>query len=246
VVTGVYAAGDASGHFLVGNPAEYPPSRIRTAVAGAPLRTLARRVRAVGRRVDTVAKARAHGYVQYTFPTCPGFEHWRVPGTRVSRASLDPRHPQALVFWCNGHSRRLAAFMFRAPGDLRPPTFTGLLQWHKHWPGDSGMTHAWLVRDPRAAFANCAPFRALRRDRHIAYRPFVATRTAICRARTPSRPRRYPRERQSPHPGRPSPIPRARRAKAPSRFDAYAAAASCRVDLAALLSGQTSSNGRAT
>ena len=176
-VGGEFRAQDASGHFLLGNPFEYAPERIRGSSRRAlALRRLQRRTRAAGERF-TPRYARRHGYEMSTAAGCPGLNHARKNGTSMWGPLLDPMQPQSLVYWCDAKQRwRLAGMMFRARGSSRPPTFGNLMQWHKHGgtPTATWMTHVWMVRDPVAAFATCAPFRAFAAAGMFNYHPYLA------------------------------------------------------------------------
>jgi hypothetical protein len=128
-------------------------------------------------RFDTPAKARRLGYrPDPAPPRRPGFTHFRKSGARFWGRVFDPRHPQALVFWCPSDGRcTLAAFMYRAPAGDPPSTWGGLLQWHRHGMAaqDAWMTHLWLVPAVREAFATCAPMPALVRRLGIRQEPYL-------------------------------------------------------------------------
>jgi hypothetical protein len=100
--------------------------------------------------------------------------------------TFDPAHPQALVFWCPRQGAcALANFMYRAPAGMPPSTWGDLLQWHRHGTGarSSWMTHVWLVKDVRTAFATCAPLAALERDLGLAttrWYPFTVHELSPC------------------------------------------------------------------
>ena len=51
-----------------------------------------------------------------------------------------------------------------------PPTYGGLLGWHRHATHATWMTHVWLTRSIRTALAQCAPVRALPA---LAWEPYV-------------------------------------------------------------------------
>jgi hypothetical protein len=149
----------------LGNRAPYPaPER-----ASAPnvRRAEALRVATNGAaaRFATVALAEAAGYVADPAISPihrPGLVHYRKGGPRFWGRLLEPRAPQALVFWCPSAGEcALAAFMYRALPRLLPPTYGHILGWHRHDPADGWMTHVWLTGDVRTAFAQCAPFPAL-------------------------------------------------------------------------------------
>lgn len=172
---GEFVAQDATGHFLIGNPYEYAPQRILAASREARrLRLLQRETLRNARRFDTIAKARELGYELSTGGGCPGMHHARKHGTSFWGRVLDPTAPQSLIYWCDSQNRwTLAAFMYRAPADDRPGTYRDLLQWHRHTRYANWMTHVWLVRDPVAAFATCAPFPAFAAEGSFLYEDFV-------------------------------------------------------------------------
>jgi hypothetical protein len=174
---GSFDAQDATGHFLLGNPFEYAPKKLlgRSRYAKL-LRGFQERVRLAARRF-TPAYARAHGYEMSTSAGCPGLNHARKNGTAMWGPLLDPSQPQSLVYWCDAEQHwTLAGMMFRARGSSRPPTFDRMIQWHKHGATRTAtwMTHVWLVRDPLAAFATCAPFNAFARAGMFTYHDYVA------------------------------------------------------------------------
>jgi hypothetical protein len=156
----------------VGNVAPYPDITAASRSSRRKVRRLRRGTLRAATRFDTVAKATALGYVgDATLSPLyrPGLQHYRANGPRYRGRVLDPRMPQALVFWCPSVGDcTLAAFMYRAPAK-RAPAYGGLLGWHRHHPGTSWMTHVWLTPSARSALAQCAPFNALR-----AYNPSLA------------------------------------------------------------------------
>lgn len=174
---GDFDAGDATGHFLLGNPYDYAPKRIYDESRYARLlRRFQRRVLAAGAGFNPGRAVRL-GYERSTAAGCPGLNHFRKNGTAMWGRLLDPRQPQSLMYWCDAKRRfRLAGMMFRAPGASRPPTFGNLMQWHKHAATRTAtwMTHVWTVRDPVAAFATCAPFNAFAAEGKWMYHEYIA------------------------------------------------------------------------
>ena len=164
-----FRAQDATGHFLIGNPYEYAPARIRGSSRQArALRHLSFMTRRYARRWNTRAKAIRAGY-HPSDKVCPGIDHARKNGTAMWGKVLDPAHPQSLVYWCGkDRSYTLAGVMYRAFPKRRPPTFGNLMQWHKHGATSTAtwMAHIWLVADPVAAFATCVPYRTFH-DKHM-------------------------------------------------------------------------------
>jgi hypothetical protein len=173
---GEFEAQDATGHFLLGNPYDYAPDRIHGSSRYARLlRAFQSRVRSAGRRFP-MSRARKLGY-ELDNAYCPGLVHARKHGTTMWGPLLDPKQPQSLVYWCDAKRHwTLAGMMFRARGASRPPTFDRLIQWHKHGATRTAtwMTHVWMVRDPVAAFATCAPFSAFSRAGMFSYHRYIA------------------------------------------------------------------------
>jgi len=181
-------------HIILGNPYEYAPRTILGTSTGARhLRALQYLSRRNASRFDTVAKARAQGYVVSTETGCPGLHHARKHGTTMWGRVLDSTAPQSLVFWCDSQEHyTLAGFMYRASGAKRPSTFGDMIQWHRHATTKTAtwMAHIWLVTDPLSAFATCAPFRAFTADRTLRYEPYVvdAPPDKPCSDSTPAAP----------------------------------------------------------
>jgi hypothetical protein len=167
-----------AGMFHVGNSAPYPMLRD----ASRTNRRKAHRLRAASLRsavrFDTLEEATRRGYVPRADISplyWPGLQHFRKRGPRFWGHVLNPRQPQALVFWCPSIGEcRLAAFVYRAP-PATPPTYGGLLGWHRHVTGGSWMTHVWLTANLATSLAQCAPFNALHaRDPMLAWEPYKA------------------------------------------------------------------------
>jgi hypothetical protein len=168
----------ASGRLHVGNAAPYPA--FHNARRGNRRKARALRLASLrsARRFDTLEEAARRGSVARADISplyWPGLQHFRKHGTRVWGRVLNPRQPQALVFWCPSVGDcRLAAFMYRAPAKA-PPTYGGLLGWHRHVGGRNWMTHVWLTADTATSLAQCAPFNALHeRDPMLVWEPYTA------------------------------------------------------------------------
>jgi hypothetical protein len=166
-------------HIIRGNPAEYPPAAITGSSKNARrLRALMRASEATKGRFDTLAKARRRGYVldphEREWPNpCPGTWHMRKHGVSMWGRLFDAAAPQSLVYWCDSHQHwTLAAYMYRARGDSNPSTYGNLLQWHKHGPDATWMTHVWMVPDPHGAFATCMPFPSFERFSILRFEPY--------------------------------------------------------------------------
>lgn len=172
---GAFRAQDASGHFLIGNPFEYaPPGIYGNSLAARRLRRIKYLSRLNAARFDTLAESSRAGYELSMDTGCPGMHHARKRGTAMWGKTLDPTAPQALMYWCDSAGNwTLAGFMYRAAADTRPSTFSNLLQWHRHGRASNWMAHVWLVPDPAASFATCAPFPAFEDSGLLRYEPYV-------------------------------------------------------------------------
>ena len=76
---------------------------------------------------------------------------------------FDPERPESLVFWRPSQGQPvLLGPMFRVPPG-RPPAFGGPIPiYHSHGDGTSNqMTHVWMVKSLRMAWANCLPTKEL-------------------------------------------------------------------------------------
>jgi hypothetical protein len=150
-------------------------------------------------RFPTLAAARAAGYRRGPRSSYVGMElasvpspflHYRHAGYEADDRVLDPRRPEALVYWVRpGTAPVLVGYMFRASSYAPAPDPHGvgaLLNWHAHAAcderrepgnrlqfraracpsgiahhGDTQMTHVWLTDDLRAGFAGAVPVREL-------------------------------------------------------------------------------------
>jgi hypothetical protein len=163
----------------VGNEAPYPSMGEASRANRRKARKLRLASLRAAARFDSVQKATELGYIVdpnlsplYT----PGLQHLRRNGVSSSGRRLYAPSPHALVFWCPSIGDcRLAALMYRVPPRGRPPTYGGLVGWHRHAVGWSWMTHVWLTATTRTSLAQCAPFKALRdRDPLLIWEPYQA------------------------------------------------------------------------
>jgi hypothetical protein len=121
------------------------------------------------KRFPTYAAARAAGYrpLRRTWKR-PLVFHLRSRVAERDGARLDPRAPEALVYWWPVGGRPvLLAFMYRVPAG-RPPALGGpIIHYHSHVSrrgrAATQMTHVWLTRGLRSAYARCLPVAALER-----------------------------------------------------------------------------------
>jgi hypothetical protein len=172
-----FDAHTGAGHMMIGNMAEYPTALNTGGKNVRRVRNLRMRSVRSAKRFADYRRAQKLGYyfgfASMADTRCPGLNHMRKHDVDMWGETLDPRNPQSLVYWCDSSRKMtLAAFMFRAWSDTRPPTFGDLLQWHKHGEGGNWMTHLWLVPDTRAAIATCAPFEAFERFGLFKYEPY--------------------------------------------------------------------------
>lgn len=157
----------------VGNHAPYPAVELASARNRRRADALRLATNAAAWRFATVALAESRGYI--ADPTItpvyrPGIVHFRKNRVHFWGRVLEPRRPQALIFWCPPAGEcHLVALMYRAPPDSRPPTYGGLIGWHRHSLKGTWMTHVWLTGDVGSALAQCVPFNAI-----TAYNPLVA------------------------------------------------------------------------
>jgi len=164
--------------FQAGNHAPYPATEQARPVHRRRAEALRRATVAEAGRFATVALADAAGYIadpKITSTAHPGLIHYRKNGPNFWGRVLEPRRPQALIFWCPSTGECvLAAFMYRAPGDdPSPPTYGGLLGWHRHGPRGNWMTHIWLTGSIASSLAQCGPFNALAAHNPlIVYEPY--------------------------------------------------------------------------
>ena len=128
------------------------------------------------RRAHRVAKSRFPTYRaarNQTFKRFP--KNWKRPLVFHLRRELyeNDRHifmatrPESLVYWWPRRGDPiLLGYMFRVPADRRPAFGGPIPIYHRH-PGadgklaDNQMTHVWLTRDLRSAWANCLPVEQL-------------------------------------------------------------------------------------
>jgi hypothetical protein len=168
-----HVPGGGHHHHGRSDPFDYPDIAGASSAARAKARRMLRRVRAVAaRRFPTIERARAQRYNRYMvrekIPE-PGVFHLWSRAYNGDSAVLDPERPESLVYWKPtrpGARRVLLGFMFRlGPGPH--PTFAGTIpSWHTHKKGGDQMTHVWLARSLRGAYANCLAVPELERSLH--------------------------------------------------------------------------------
>ncbi len=164
-----HGGGGHAGHTTIGLPFGHLPDLDAAPAATVDrLRTLWQATRREGRRAkyQTQAAAARAGYrrtsTRSTLPR-PTVFHMRDDRLDDDGRQLDPRRPESLVFYLPPSGAPvLVAFMYRAETQ-RPPTFGGLLGYHRHGthPRAMPMTHVWLTGDLRSGLANCLPVEQL-------------------------------------------------------------------------------------
>lgn len=169
--------GPNGAHFVLGNMFEYGPAGLLDNKAGKArkLRVIQLRSLLSRKRFSTPKKAARRGYVLSTETGCPGLHHARKHGTVMWGKVFDAKNPQSLVYWCDADWHwTLAGYMYRARGDRWPNTYGDMIQWHKHGGGplSTWMTHVWMVNDPIASWATCAPFPAFEAKGLLTFTPY--------------------------------------------------------------------------
>jgi hypothetical protein len=160
-------------HGGTSDPFDYPDIDGATSAQRSSAKRMLRRVRSVAaRRFPTIAAARAEGFnrymVQDKIPE-PGVFHLWSRRYNEDEHVLDPDRPESLVFWKPtrpGADPVLLAFMLRRGPGPRPRFAGRIPSWHTHKKGGDLMTHVWLARDLRGAYANCLPVPELERSLH--------------------------------------------------------------------------------
>jgi hypothetical protein len=171
------AFAEAGGMELMGAEGEYPDLSLAAPRTRTQLERLLSQTKANSSRFNTLSKATRLGYKfdlgQNVQIGWPALRHMRKHGTRFWGRVLDPKAPQALVWWCPSPGNcALVAIMYRAPSKVMPPMFDGLVMWHRHAPRSNWMTHLWLTSGLREALARCAPINALAQFRHLTFQPY--------------------------------------------------------------------------
>jgi hypothetical protein len=144
-----------------------PPS-IYPDLAAAPARDVAnadwlwrRSKRAAKRRFPTVAAARGRGYrgrVRNVERPRPFFFHLKKPTNYHDGRELDPKHPEAVVYWYDPpRPMVLVGFMFRVREGHEPRFARSVLPWHSHCDGWSVVMHTWFTDDLRSGVARRPP-----------------------------------------------------------------------------------------
>lgn len=167
-------AGSAFGFMeMAGQMTEYPNIAAATPHQKQVLARIQHEVWAHMSAYDTLPVAEGLGY-SFESAEAPAMQHMRKNGTRYWGKILNPKAPQALLWWCSMPMQcTLVGVMYRTPPSRRPPnTDGGLLQWHRHGPTGTWMTHVWLTHDLRSGFARCVPFEQLAQTRAVTEAPY--------------------------------------------------------------------------
>ena len=128
--------------------------------------------RSAKRRFSSPAAARRRGYngrPHRVERPRPFFFHFRNNDYVHDGRELDPKHPEAIVYWYDPPKPMvLVAFMYRAREHHEPDFGGSIIPWHSHCDGWSVVMHTWFTDDLRSGFARLAPrpelAKAFRRD----------------------------------------------------------------------------------
>jgi hypothetical protein len=150
--------GGASFHWDPG----YPDLNLATQAERAEARRLWQRSKRFARRhLRTPAAARRRGFkgnIRNVKRPPPFFFHLRNGDYYRDGRLLDPRRPEAIVYWYEPPKRwALVGFMFRGREGRVPDLGGPILPWHSHCVRDIIVVHAWFTNDLRSAFARRAP-----------------------------------------------------------------------------------------
>jgi hypothetical protein len=117
--------------------------------------------RAAKRMFPTVTSARRRGFkghVKNVHRPKPFFFHLRKPAYHEDGRELDPRHPEAIVYWYDPpRPMVLVAFMYRVREGHEPTLARSVLPWHSHCDGWSVVMHTWFTNDLRSGIARRPP-----------------------------------------------------------------------------------------
>ncbi len=159
---------------------KYPRLGAATPAQRGQAKALHRQVRRMAReRFPTYEAAKRLGYERFNRKWgLPVVFHLRHRGYGTDGILLRASRPESLVYWWPRRGKPvLIGFMFRVPAGTRPAFAGPIPIYHGHpRPGGGGrgptqMTHVWLTRDLRTAWANCLPARQLEKElRRFRYR----------------------------------------------------------------------------
>ncbi len=158
---------------------KYPRLKAASRAERAQAKRLHRQVRRVAReRFPTYRAATRLGYARFNRKwRRPLVFHVRHRGSETDGVLLRASRPESLVYWWPRRGKPvLLGFMFRVPAGRRPRFAGPIPTYHGHpslggGMGPTQMTHVWLTRDLRTAWANCLPARRLEQDlRRFDYR----------------------------------------------------------------------------
>jgi len=141
---------------------EYPDLAAATAQERREARRLWRRSKRSARRLfPTPAAARRRGYNGHPRRVerpRPFFFHFRNNDYVHDGREIDPRHPEAVVYWYDPPKPMvLVAFMYRAREHDEPDFGGDIIPWHSHCDGWSVVMHTWFTNDLRSGLARLAP-----------------------------------------------------------------------------------------
>ena len=117
--------------------------------------------RSAAKLFPTVAAARKQGYkghVSKINRPKPFFFHLRNTKLHDDGRELDPRYPEAIVYWYDPpRPMVLVAFMYRVHEGKEPAYARTVLPWHSHCDGWSVVMHTWFTNDLRSGIARKPP-----------------------------------------------------------------------------------------
>lgn len=112
-------------------------------------------------RFPTVAATRKLGYkghIKHIKRPKPFFFHLRNTKLHDDDRELDPRFPEAVVYWYDPpRPMVLVAFMYRVREGHEPARARSVLPWHSHCDGWSVVMHTWFTNDLRSGIARRPP-----------------------------------------------------------------------------------------
>ena len=98
------------------------------------------------------------GHVGAVHRPKPFFYHLRNTKLHEDGRELDPRFPEAVVYWYDPpRPLLLVAFMYRVHEGKEPAYARSVLPWHSHCDGWSVVMHTWFTDDLRSGIARKPP-----------------------------------------------------------------------------------------
>ena len=167
IATALLAASAASSQTQQPSPApkvdpKYPDLSKATAKERSEARRLWRRSKRSAKRLfPSPAAARRRGFrghVEHVHRPVPFFFHYRKNANINDGRELDPRHPEAIVYWYDPpRPLLLVAIMYRAREGHEPRYGGSIPPWHSHCDESTVVMHTWFTNDLRSSYAERAP-----------------------------------------------------------------------------------------